>query len=237
MSGIQTARGQEKLINPLKGYTQDQSSDLMEYLTGQNLGGKKRGLDVVPYGTYSVSTSNSVATGSTQRIIKKTAHNARANDLVQFTSGANVDIIIQILSCPDADTIILAATPENTTSIGDTFDVKRYVPPKYTQDGSIAISGTIVTTPPAQTATFVEDLTVSTTPETFVAPVGAFAAMVYADESNTDYLRVKMGGTASTTSGIQFQPARSEMYEGGSDISYCSESGSGQKISVQWFIR
>lgn len=88
-----------------------------------------------------------------------------------------------------------------------------------------------------QTATFVEDQTVSTTPETFVAPAGAFAALIETDENNSVNLRVVMGGVSSPTSGIQYQPGRSEMYQGGSDISYCAESSSGQKISVQWFIK
>lgn len=88
----------------------------------------------------------------------------------------------------------------------------------------------------AQTGSFDEDLTVTTSAETFTAPAGAFAGFVSADDTNSTNLRVKMGGTASTTSGTQFQPGRSEYFEGGSNISYCTESGSG-KISVQWFIR
>lgn len=87
-----------------------------------------------------------------------------------------------------------------------------------------------------QTGSFDEDLTVTTTPETFTAPAGAFACFVSADDTNTTNLRVKMGGTSSPTSGTQFQGGRSELYEGGSNISYCTESGTG-KISVQWFVR
>lgn len=87
-----------------------------------------------------------------------------------------------------------------------------------------------------QTASFDEDNTVSTTPETFVAPAGAFACLISADETNTTNIRVKMGGTSSPTSGTQFQGGRSELYEGGSNISYCTESGTG-KISAQWFVR
>jgi hypothetical protein len=88
----------------------------------------------------------------------------------------------------------------------------------------------------SQTSIFIEDATVSTTPETFTAPTGAFAALIQADDTNTPNLRIKMGAAASLTSGIQFQPGRSELFEGGTDISYCTESGTG-KISVQWFVR
>lgn len=88
----------------------------------------------------------------------------------------------------------------------------------------------------AQTGSFAEDLTVSTTPETFTAPAGAFACFVQADDTNATNIRVKMGATAGIASGIQFQSGRSEMYEAGTDISYCTESGTG-KLSVQWFVR
>ena len=87
-----------------------------------------------------------------------------------------------------------------------------------------------------QTGAFVDDLTVSITPETFVAPAGAFACFIEADDTNLTNLRVGMGGVSSPTSGVQFQAGRSEFYQGGSNISYCTESGTG-KINVQWFIK
>ncbi len=130
------AQGQERFNTPLAGYTQEQSCNKLEFATGQNTGGQKRAMDVVPYGLYSLSTGNSVAAGSTQRIIKKVAHGARKNDVLVFTSGNNAGIAIQILSCPDADTMILAATPEQATAVADTFDLKRYVAPLYNSDGS-----------------------------------------------------------------------------------------------------
>lgn len=139
MSGIQTARGQEKFITPLKGYTQDESSDLMEYVTGQNVGGKKRALDTVLTGLTSLSILNVVEAGSTQRIIKKTGHGARKNDVIQFTSGANDGVAIQILSCPDANLMIIASTPDDTVLVGDKFDIKRYVTPQYDADGSLNV--------------------------------------------------------------------------------------------------
>lgn len=89
----------------------------------------------------------------------------------------------------------------------------------------------------SQTGDFSEDATLSTSAETITAPAGAFSCFVEADDTNTTNIRVKMGGGAATTSsGIQFQPGRSEYYEGGSNLSVCMESGTG-KISVQWFIR
>jgi hypothetical protein len=142
MSGIQVAQGQERFVKSIGDYTENQSTNKVEYVTGQNVGGKKRAMDTVVYGTYLVSTGNLIAVGSTTRIIKKVAHGARENDIIQFTSGNNAGIAIQILSCPDADTMIIAATPEFTSAVGDTFDIKRYVSPQYAADGSLAVTAT-----------------------------------------------------------------------------------------------
>lgn len=137
------AQGQERFIVPLGNYTTDQSCNKLEYQTGQNAGGQKRAGDVVVYGTASISTGNAIEAGSTQRVIKKTAHGARKNDVVQFTTGNNAEIAIQILSCPDVDTMILAATPEFTSAVGDLFDLKRYVSPLYALDGSLSVGAPV----------------------------------------------------------------------------------------------
>lgn len=86
----------------------------------------------------------------------------------------------------------------------------------------------------AQTAEFVEATV--TTAQTLVAPAGTFMALIMTDETNTTNLRVKQGAVATASSGMQFQPGRSEGFEAGTDISVCAESGS-CKVMVQWFKR
>jgi len=142
MSGIQVSKTQEKLITPLLGYTVEQSADFLEYVTGQNVGGKKRALDVMPHGVYELSTGNLVATGSTTRIIKKVAHGAHKNDFIFFTTGLNVGLSMQILSVPDADNMIIASTFENSISIGDAFTLHRAVVPLYSSNGGFTV-GTV----------------------------------------------------------------------------------------------
>lgn len=88
----------------------------------------------------------------------------------------------------------------------------------------------------ARTASFSENLTLSTV-AIITAPANAFGCMVETDSANGNNIRVKQGGAAaSATSGIQFQPGRSEYYDCGTDLSVCSESGT-NAISVQWFIQ
>lgn len=372
MSGILVAQGQERFIKELANYSQEESVNKLEYITGQNTNGQKRAMDIINHGLAPISTANVVAVGSSKRVIKKVAHGARKNDVVQFTSGGSIGVSIQILSCPDADTMILASTSEFPVVVGDTFDIKRYVTPQYDVNGAlvvistpgpaqfvlngsdveveeddavpannkpmpskmyiqkdgvtrpvnkdtgtavntvaipveivgvagqtinitagdiniqttsegaqfdsmrigsgvglyaeitinselsthdqdlldavgllakktdtqpVSVVGTVAVVAAAQTGVFDHDDTVTTVAETFIAPAGAFACFIETDDTaNTTNARVVMGGVATTTVGIQFQPGRSEFYQGGSNISYCMESGTG-KISVQWFVR
>lgn len=139
MSGILVAQGQERFIKPLANYNEDQSCNKLEYITGQNTNGQKRAMDAVIYGLAAISNGNVIDAGSTKRVIIKNNHGARKNDVIQFTSGSSDGVSIQILSCPDADTMILAATSEFSVSVGDTFDIKRYVTPQYDPNGALVV--------------------------------------------------------------------------------------------------
>ena len=88
------------------------------------------------------------------------------------------------------------------------------------------------TTQTALTGTFQEDLTVGAGAETFTAPAGAKWCKIQADDTNTVNIRVKIGGTATASSGHQFQPGRSEDFQVAGNISYISESTTGQKLCV-----
>lgn len=88
------------------------------------------------------------------------------------------------------------------------------------------------TTQTALTGTFQEDLTVGAGAETFTAPAGAKWCKIQADDTNTVNIRIKIGGTATASSGHQFQPGRSEDFQVSGNISYISESTTGQKLCV-----
>lgn len=221
------ARGQEKFINPIGDYTKEESCDDLQYQTGQNVNGQKRAADTIVYGTYAVSTGNAIATGSTKRVIIKAAHVARKNDVIQFTSGSNSGIAIQILSCPDANTMILAATAEFDLTVGDTFDIKRYVSPQYNSDGSLNVAA--VFTPAIPVPSFQDSAVVTDGGViTFSAPVGAKWAKIHAADDNPDKLRVRVDGTAPTAiRGHQFEPGRSEDFQATGDVKVIAETAVG----------
>lgn len=100
---------------------------------------------------------------------------------------------------------------------------------------SVVISSDQSNLPVTQTAltgTFQEDLTVGAGAETFTAPAGAKWCKIQADDTNTVNIRVKIGATATASSGHQFQPGRSEDFQVAGNISYISESTTGQKLCV-----
>ena len=89
-----------------------------------------------------------------------------------------------------------------------------------------------------KTPSYSEDLTIAdTAANTIVAPTGAKWCMVQADDQNAVNLRVKLGGTATNTSGMQFQPGRSESFDVAGNISVIAEStATAQKVYVTWGV-
>lgn len=89
---------------------------------------------------------------------------------------------------------------------------------------------------PAMVPTFQEITDLTTLVQTFVAPANAKWCKVMTDDDNAGNVRVKIGGVATTTSGMRFQPGRSEDYQAVGDISVIAETGTGNKIQVQFGV-
>ncbi len=100
--------------------------------------------------------------------------------------------------------------------------------------GKLNVAGSITATEAALTATYQEILNLTTAMQTFTAPAGSKWALVNTDEANTSNVRVKFGGSATATSGIQFQPGRSETFNLSGNITVFAESGTNQKVYVQF---
>jgi len=93
------------------------------------------------------------------------------------------------------------------------------------------------TTPAALTGSFQEILNLTNSAQTFTAPASVKWCKIYADDTNVANIRVKLGGTATTTSGMQFMPGRSEDFLLSGDISVITESAdTNQKINVHFGV-
>lgn len=96
-----------------------------------------------------------------------------------------------------------------------------------------ASSSTFATIDAVKTPSFQEILNLTNTMQTFTAPTNARWCKVYADDTNSVNIRVKLGGNATVSSGVQFQAGRSEDFEVSGDITVIAESAApNQKICV-----
>lgn len=93
------------------------------------------------------------------------------------------------------------------------------------------------TTQTAMVGSYQEIVDLTNVEQIFVAPAGAKWAKVQADDTNLANIRVKIGAAATISSGIQFQPGRSEDYQAVGDISViCETAEVNQKIYVQFGV-
>lgn len=92
------------------------------------------------------------------------------------------------------------------------------------------------TTQTALTASYQEITNLTTVAQTFTAPAGAKWCKIYCPDTNVANVRVRLAGTATITSGIQFQPGRSEDFNAVGNISVIAESGTNQVINVHFGV-
>lgn len=96
---------------------------------------------------------------------------------------------------------------------------------------------TVATAEAVRTASYQEFLTLGTSAQTITPPANARWVKIYADDTNVANIRVRLAGTATITSGIQFQPGRSEDFNVvGTAISIIAESGTNQKINFHFGV-
>ncbi len=139
---------QKKLNTKIEGYTNDQTDDKNQFITGQQTSSNKVALDTIPNGLYRTTTlPKQAGAGSPnpKRILISTAHGAKPGDVVRFEqTSANPGFEATILSTPDADTIVLAAELDSDIVALDEFFILRFVTPLLDSTGaSLTTSGPI----------------------------------------------------------------------------------------------
>lgn len=77
-----------------------------------------------------------------------------------------------------------------------------------------------------------------TTASTATRPVNAMGFVIQASDANTDNIRWMVGGTASTTLGLQLQPGRdSGFIPVSANVSVCAEASGTNSFDIQWVIK
>lgn len=137
-SGYPTSK---KAIGSIAGYTAEETTTKSQFNTIQETGSDRVAIDVTQRVPFKVE--DKIVNYATKRLIATTvAHNARKGDLIKFTSGALVDMDAPVLSCPDANTIILATELDITPSAADTFEICRYTFWKVDSTGNLQVTST-----------------------------------------------------------------------------------------------
>ncbi|KHD88844.1 MAG: hypothetical protein OM95_06930 [Bdellovibrio sp. ArHS] len=77
----------------------------------------------------------------------------------------------------------------------------------------------------------------ATTASTATAPANAVGFIIQAPDTNTDAIRYRIGGTASTTAGMQLQPGRDSGYiPAAANVSVCATTSGTNAFEIQWIL-
>jgi hypothetical protein len=141
MSGIKGYPSTKKLVGTLDGYTAPQSKTDMEFVTAQRSYDQRIMLDVLSRFAFRLhSAVKTVNANSTARVIIDTAHGAQPGDFIRFElASENPYFEATILSCPDADTMILAQELPATPVAGDEYFIMRYATQRVDESGAQSV--------------------------------------------------------------------------------------------------
>ena len=145
MSSIQGYPSQEKLVNPLVGYDQQNSKTSSQFVTLSETFDKKVTLDAKIHGEFRTSALPkliaSVATDYPKQVIKSTGHGAVKGDAIRFEgTAANPYFSAKVINVPDANTLIIGSTLPVAPLVSDEFFVLKSIVPLYDEDGALQVS-------------------------------------------------------------------------------------------------
>lgn len=137
----QVIQGSKSLTyNKLDIPGKENTGDVMQHLSVQEVSGKRGAIDAVIHGSTTVSAGHAVETGSAQRQIKSTAHGASVGWIMRPSTGNSTKQEIPIVGIIDADTFAISAIFD--IAIGDLFDLCKFVTPNYSADGDLNVIAT-----------------------------------------------------------------------------------------------
>lgn len=169
----------------------------------------------LPLPTGAATSANQTTTNTQIGIVTEAAP---ASDTASSGLNGRLQRIAQRI------TSLIALIP---TSLGQKSMANSFAVTLASDQSALGVSQT------ALTATYQEITNLTISAQTITPPAGAKWCKIYAPDTNVANIRVRLAGTATTTSGIQFQPGRSEDFNVvGTAISVIAESGTNQVINV-----
>lgn len=173
---------------------------------GQRIGVSNGLLTKSIIGAYLVN-ADAVEAGSTSDVIVATAHNARAGDLIHFTSGALSGYEATVKLVLSVDSFRIDGMPV-APGVGDTFDILRHRTTLLDPTGALPVVGA------AATVTYVDSAVTNygPTPVTtgawvqIIAALPAAAAGVEIFDSSGEILELGVGAAAAEARVWVIQP-------------------------------
>lgn len=167
--------------------------------------------------------------------LKKTASDATDLQLKTNSWGAGATVSQTRVDSTITDATLVETNRSIITGV-TTGGGGGYVNVKVSPSGALVVdTGALVEA--VKTPSYQEIVNLTNVAQTFTAPANAKWCKVQADDANLVNIRVKIGGAATVSSGLQFQPGRSEDYQIAGNISVIAESASpNQKIYVQFGV-
>jgi len=137
MPGIQGRPTTKKL----QGTTSDLRND-MNYVTVMPIGSNRNAIDTIPTGFFYVQETVNAEAGSTDEILKLTAHGAKRGDMVRIENSVNgiEEYEIAIDSVIDADNVRLACVLSASLAAGDDVSILRPTIQRFGADGATVVS-------------------------------------------------------------------------------------------------
>lgn len=175
----------------------------------------------------SASLANGVVT------VGDTATTARVGDIFRAEDGPLAGIEIPILSVStNSFTIATITLPVVTNS----FYLLRKATERTDSTGATFITGSVTTSTTVNTAgSVVNGSLTTTTASAEAAPANTVGFLLEAPSTNTDPIRYRIGGTASTSAGVLMEPGRDTGYIPlAATISICATVSGTNKYEILW---
>ena len=165
--------------------------------------------------------------------IYDTSTPAMIGDFVRFEDGAAQFLEIPIVKV-ETNRFMVSCIPAQLPSSGDTFFIMRYATQRVDDTGSQIV---VLTQQINNAGSYSQIVNLGTTAQTFTVPVGAVGFTLESESGNVQNIRYAIGATATTTLGMRLEPGRDTGYVPcAANISVCAESGTNQKVTIQWVL-
>lgn len=195
----------------------------------------------LPTGAATEATLLLVETNTSDAVTELAALNA-----VDFATETTLSSLNgKVVACDTDDVTISQPLPAGNNNIGD-VDVAS-LPVAFNSGNSSATTQRVVIATD-QVAIATKDAVntngsqtdaslTGTTASTANVPANAVGVIIEAPDTNTNNIRYRIGGTASTTAGMQLQPGRDSGYiPVAANISICAEASGTNAYQVQWIL-